>query len=364
VQQVDFRRISIYTTYHSFQQEANLMSAVAHASRWALAALAVLAGTASRAEVPLVVFDVPLIAECRDVTPKGFREAYKREVIEVVFKVSPQLLAGEEKDLKRLHYEISTEQQMPVVGYLPSSQVATDVVDGTIAIQNSSRHGELSFRYLILPTTGDGDVKGDLESSRAQYGLLASKQLLLAAGTIDRGYGVYFDLKPFSQDTLQKQREFACLFDVPSAWRADYVTIRCSAKGTKRGFGGLVDSEVACGSGLLCVGLYKQDDGEARAYADMLARKQQAYFNRLSQQARTKSTKSMEVFDLPGSLERMVSGETVMKAKQPKTTAIGAAVQSQIEEGPPPDLPRDARAAGDELKAAKQDLRKMNGKKG
>jgi hypothetical protein len=321
-----------------------------------------LVGTVGRAEVPLVVFDVPLTSECRDVTPKGFREAYKREVIEAVFKISPQLLAGEEKDLKRLHYEISTEQQMPVVGYLPSSQVATDVVDGTIAIQNSSRHGDLSFRYLILPTTGNGELKGNLESSHAQYGRLAPKELLLAAGTIERGCGVYFDLKPSTQDTLQKQREFACLFDVPLAWRADYVTIRCNAKGTKRGFGGLIDPNSACGSGLLCVGLYKQDDGEARAYADMLARKQQTYFNRLSQQAKPKFAKATGLLESLGAMERMVSGGTVMKAMEPKTTAVGAAVQSQIDEGQPPDLPQDARAAGDEVKAAKEDLRKMNGK--
>jgi hypothetical protein len=223
----------------------------------------------------VVVFDVPLVTECRDVTPHGFREAYQREVIEVVFKVSPQLLAGEEEDLKRLHYEISTEEQMPVVHYLPNAEVTTDVVNGTIAIRNSSHHGEVSFRYLVLPTTGDGNLTGDLESSHAQFGLLAPKQLLIASGTIERGYGVYYELRSSSQDTLQKQREFACLFDVPVTWRADAVTIRCQAKGVKRGLGGLLDSDVACGSGLLCVGLYKRDDREAREYANTLARKQQ-----------------------------------------------------------------------------------------
>ncbi len=306
------------------------MSFAEHWRRWATAVTITSSlGAAAMAEVPYVEFDVPLIAECRDVTPKGFREAYKREIIEAVFNVSPQLLAGEEKDLKRLHYEISTEQQMPVVGYLPSSQVATDVVNGTIAIQNSVHHGEVSFRYLILPTTGNGDLKGDLESSHAQYGLLAARQLLLAAGTIERGYGVYFDLKPSSQDTLQKQREFACLFDVPGAWRADYVTVRCNAKATKHGLISLLDSDVACGSGLLFVGLYKKGDGEARAYADMLARTQQMN----SARAR---------------LER----------------AKKATIRARKDEGPRPDLPNDAQAAGDEMKDAKENLRKMNGKKG
>ena len=358
-----------------------------------LAGLAILAGHGVRAETPAVVFDVPLTSECRDVTPQGFREAYRREIIEAVFKISPQLLAGEEKDLKLLHYEISTEQQMPVVSFLPSAEVGTDVVNGTIAIQNSSRHGEVSFRYLILPNTGDGYLKGDLESSHAQFGLLAPKQLLVAAGTIDRGCGVYFELRPSSQDTLQKQREFACLFDVPLAWRADYVTIRCRAKGTKRGFGGLVDAEVPCGVGLLCVGLYKRDDGEAREYAHMLARKQQVYFSKLAEQA--KPARSSGILDPLLAIDRLLSGKSnVAKAKISRATAVGAAVHSQIEEGrlaavvqpekSAPggdfpalggtmksenkaslllaDLPEDVQPARDELKAAQEELRKLNGR--
>ena len=350
--------------------------------KWAFVTTVVLVGTASKAEVPIVVFDVPLITECRDVTPQGFREAYKREIIEAVFKVSPQLLEGEERDLKRLHYEISTEQQMPVVSYLPNAEVTTDVVNGTIAIQNSSHHGEVSFRYLILPTTGDGNLKGDLESSHAQFGLLAPKQLLMAAGTIERGCGVYFELRQSSQDTLQKQREFACLFDVPVAWRADAVTIRCNAKGTKRGLGGLLDSDVACGSGLLCVGLYKRDDGEAREYANMLARKQQVYFSKLAEQA--KKPRSSGLLNSLTALDRLFSG-TKTKAKISRTTAIGAAFQSQIEEGrlsamsqevqaggglkaytddedPSSEVPQDATAAHNEMRAAKEELRRLNGK--
>jgi hypothetical protein len=318
------------------------------------------------------------------VTPQGFREAYQREIIEAVFKVSPQLMAGEEANLKKLHYEISTEQQMPVVSYLPNAEVATDVVNGTIAIQNSSRHGKVSFRYLILPTTGDGNLTGDLESSHAQFGLLAPKQLLIAAGTIERGCGVYFQLRQSSQDTLQKQREFACLFDVPAAWRADAVTVRCTAKGIKRGLGSLLDSDADCGSGLLCVGLYKRDDGQAREYADLLAKKQQVYLNKLAEQA--KKPRSAGLLNSLTALDRLLSGPKT-RSQLPKATAIGAAVQSQIEEGRSSavlqeaqsggglkaedddgghlsGVPQDARAAFDDMKAAKDELRRMNGQVG
>ena len=124
--------------------------------KWAVATALVLVAAAGKAEVPVVEFDVPLIAECRDVTPKGFREAYQREIIEAVFQISPQLRAGEEKDLKKLHYEISTEQQMPVISYAPSSQVTSDVAGGTVAIQTDDHHGQLLVHYLVTPAAGDG----------------------------------------------------------------------------------------------------------------------------------------------------------------------------------------------------------------
>ena len=81
-------------------------------------------------------------------------------------------------------------------------------------------------------------------------------------------------LKPSTQDTLQKQREFACLFDVPATWRANYLTVT-QGPGLKRGL--LGDSEVNCGMGLLSVGLYKQGDGEAMAAAYELGKRQQQY---------------------------------------------------------------------------------------
>jgi hypothetical protein len=160
------------------------------------------------------------------------------------------------------------------------------------------------------------------------------------------------------------------------------VTIRCNAKGTKHGLGGLLDSDVACGSGLLSVGLYKRDDGEAREYANMLARKQQVYFSKLAEQAKT--PRSSGLLDSLTALDRLFSG-TKAKTKISRATAIGAAVQSQIEEGRLPTISQEkqaggelksaledngvlsvssqeARAALSEMKSAKDKLRRMNGK--
>jgi len=83
---------------------------------------AVMGAAVVDAATPVVVFNLPLTVECRDVTPQRYEAAYRRKIFEAVIKISPQLLAGEEKDLKKLHYEISTGRQMPVVSFAPTER--------------------------------------------------------------------------------------------------------------------------------------------------------------------------------------------------------------------------------------------------
>jgi hypothetical protein len=317
--------------------------------------------TVAKAETPVVLFDLPLTIECRDVTPQRYEASYQRKIFEVVIKISPQLQAGEEKDLKKLHYEISTEQQMPIVSFAPSSQVTSDIAGGTIAIQTDDHHGQLLVHYLVTPAAGDGKLTGDLNSSHAQYTLLAPKQILVASGTIERGCGVYYELKPSTQDTLQKQREFACLFDVPATWRANYLTVKCSALGIKRAL--LGSSEVTCGMGLLSVGLYRQGDGEAMAAAYELGKRQQTYLNQLRTDPKfAKAEKSGSLPDFLVGVKRAISGSGGKSYALRNSTGPGAALQAQVSEDQSiqAGLSSDTRSASDEVAAAKEAIRKLN----
>ena len=102
----------------------------------------------AHAEPPLVVFDLPLTVECRDVTPQRYEASYQRKIFEAIIKISPELAAGEEKNLSKLHYEISTDQQMPIVSFAPSSQVTSDIANGAISIQTDDHHGQLLVHSL------------------------------------------------------------------------------------------------------------------------------------------------------------------------------------------------------------------------
>ena len=221
--------------------------------------------------------------------------------------------------------------------------MTSDVAGGAIAIQTDDHHGQLLVHYLVTPAAGDGKLIGDSNSSHTQYALLAPKQILVASGTIERGSGVYYDLKPSTQDTLQKQREFACLFDVPANWRANYIIVKCKALGVKRWL--LGDSEVNCGTGLLSVGLYKQGDGEAMAAAYELGKSQQKHLNQSPGRHKVAKKAAPLPKEFDGAKQKIGASHTA-----------GDLVEATEDKAIQAELP----SAGDEVAAAKKALRKLN----
>ena len=125
------------------------------------------------------------------------------------------------------------------VDYLPKTQLSSDVV-GKVAVDakkggSANIGGSLSARY-------DGIGAGSLNAganksseSHVRYELLPPLELLAASGTILRGYGAYFKLRPSKQTSLEGAKEFVCVLRVPAAWQAGTVTIRCEAFGTAKG---------------------------------------------------------------------------------------------------------------------------------
>ena len=162
-----------------------------------------------------------------------------------------------------------------------------------------------------------------------------------------------------TQDTLLRQRDFACLFEVDKNWRADYVVVRCKARGVTRGFAGTT-AEADCGAGLLCVGVYMEGDDYARAYAEDVAKRQQKVYRQLAEKAYEAQAKSAS-----GVLASVGGMFASRAARDGAIIKIGAAVEAALDEHQEQrqQLPADVRDAGKEFNAVKQALRAMNGKK-
>lgn len=241
-------------------------------------AIVVFWNSAAGAAAPRVSFDTPYTAECRDVTPEAFGEANPElRIIEARFRVSTRLLAGREADLDEVLIEIaSTDERLTVVDFMPRTELDTDIAGEIEVVENRERTdstnaglgGTVGIEYglakaAVTPSAGGGNTRHS--GAKESYKRIPPKQLLLASGTIDRGHGVFFKLKPSSNASLEGMREFACLFVVPCDWTSDSVQVTCAARSAKKGY--FSTQGPSCGGGTFDVGLYLEGDADGRAAA-------------------------------------------------------------------------------------------------
>jgi len=239
---------------------------------------------AAHAGPPNVGFDVSYSVECRDVTPRDFVEANPRsKIIEARFQVSALVRRGDEADLKEMMYVVlSPEKRLQVVDFEPKTQMKTEFVDPVQVVETdedaSSIDGSLSVEINPLSNVeirpSAGASKMSKNNRQEKYAKRAPRRLVVASGTMNRGHGVFFKLKPYSQVSLQGRKEFVCRFVVPKDWRADYVYVDCAAQ--PRSKSPWTGSEPV-GARRVLVGLYLQGDGEAREAAERLAYAYEAY---------------------------------------------------------------------------------------
>jgi len=250
----------------------------------AVATFAALAPAAGQGNPLRVAFDVSYTVECRDVTPDEFAENNPNsKIVEAVFQISALLREGEESDVEELMYVVwSPEKRMRVADFEPKTQVTSPVAD-KIEVLDAAEDATLLDAAIkaqinppgglqFMPTAGASKTKK--QNLQQKYSRLPPKQLLIASGTTNREYGVFFKLKPSSQESLEGQREFVCLFVVPRPWSGDYVYVECRATARSESARNALPRS---GAKRVLVGLHLQGDQEAKAAARRVAAAYEVY---------------------------------------------------------------------------------------
>ncbi len=231
-----------------------------------LGLLAVLLGTLDKplqAASP-VYFDVSNAVSCQDVTPEHFAAEYPGEkLVQASLQVSTLFQLGQDSQVAACLYQFyAPEQRLIVQDYLPTTTLVSDIV-GHVNVQEAtesshslqaSLHGQQA--NVISADLGLGGQRG--QSSSVRYEMLPPHEMLSAAGTIGRGTGVYFKLKPTARQPLEGSRDFVLMLRVPTSWRADYLRATFQAKTA----GGTI-----CGQSNYLVPLYVQGDVTAKSLA-------------------------------------------------------------------------------------------------
>lgn len=231
------------------------------------------------AEDVRILFDVPDKIECHDVTPQKCAAMHPHlKVVEAKFRISASVAAGTEADVVDFTYMISSPKlRLKILDFLPNTTLESRYTDDRIVVadiieESDATSVDAQVGYSIFSLSA---VKNQLsrKTEQNQYERIAPKALVLASGTMNRGHGVFFKLRPSNAASLEGSKEFSFLAIVPRTWRADWCTFVCSARASKKSLVG--NTIVTAGVSKADVGLYLSGDQEGSKLSDRLCVLQQ-----------------------------------------------------------------------------------------
>lgn len=187
-----------------------------------------------------VDFDVPAIAPAQaaistSVGPQLPDSRFVEVAIDVTTIVSPTT----KNDVNEVVIEIRTQHEdVQVADYAPRTETYSNI-DGTIKVtQNHSTQREAALdatgMYPVFATATGHTAINDATSRTVEQHEVAARQMLTAAGTLDRRTGVYFKIRSNPQTVIEGARRLSLLLEVPQSWRGDLLEVRTHAFGKSR----------------------------------------------------------------------------------------------------------------------------------
>lgn len=166
----------------------------------------------------------------------------------------------------------SSSTEFQVVDYLPKTTLDSRVTGNVNVNMNENSRSSLDFDASGYYKSLTGAyLTGSFQNEHklnAQFQMLPPRELLMAAGTVQRGKGVYFKLRASSQNTIEGEKVFVVVARVPRYWRGDVARIRCEAHGKSAFIFGAMEESVTLASQDFLVALYQTGDELARTQAE------------------------------------------------------------------------------------------------
>lgn len=264
--------------------------------------------TAAASDNTRVRFDIPDRIECADITPERCANACPLlKVVEGKFRVSASFIEGGEANVVDFDYLISSPGlRLKVLDFLPNTTLESTYADDRIEVADltetsstTSAEARVSYAIASLNAAKNSTAKRTEEN---RYQRIAAKSLVLASGTINRGHGVFYKLRPSNAASLEGAKEFTFLAVVPKAWRGDWCTFVCIARANKKSL--LSSSVTLAGVEQAHVGLYLRGDHEAADLATRLSVVQLQNDGALAKQFALEASKAAEAMHAATSTSR------------------------------------------------------------
>lgn len=292
----------------------------------------------SEAADPKVIFDIPSKVECSDVTPHKCAKVHPTiKIIEARFRISASFIEGKESSTADFVYMISSpDMRLRVLSFLPDTTLESSTAEDRIEVTDSSESsdsgtGEVKVSYSLL-SLGAAKNSTSKKTESNHYQKVAPKNLVLASGTVNRGHGVFYKLRPSTGSSLEGAKDFALLCVVPKEWRGDWCNVVCSARVNRKT---TVSSSVAvAGIERAHVGMYLSGDREASKLSDELTQLQAAHGGLLSKNLAKEALQNLEELHLGTPTFKSPSADWFLRVTKLKSnirqTSIDSAKDSLV----------------------------------
>ncbi|QDT03014.1 hypothetical protein K227x_13930 [Rubripirellula lacrimiformis] len=162
-----------------------------------------------------------------------------------------------------------------IADYAPRTETASDVASPIQIKQVKEKTSSLGIgpngSYGHAVTGNVGSDLGAKDINTIEFQRQAPVQAVTAAGTINRGRGVYFKLRWTSQQILEGEKVFRITFAVPPSWRGSLIDVSVIAQTEKKTFGGLDHEIRTIGAAKFVVAAYRAGDEVAAHHASEMA---------------------------------------------------------------------------------------------
>lgn len=241
--------------------------------------LLLLIPTSTFAGTPRLAFDFGRAIACQVVpTESGSEEFAEEKLIQFTLPISVQLLSGDMAQVKSVRIELTDrDQRMFVHDFQPQTRLEsqhTEAIERTHSTEESHSLSATLGGEAPVPvgnlvahvTPSASGALGKREAVTQTERLLPPKQVVVASGTKRNRHGVFFQLRPTPQTTLEGVHEIALTLRVPKHWRGDTLRVEVTAQGVEKFLWMNREATLAQESGHIA--LYLAGDREARLAAE------------------------------------------------------------------------------------------------
>lgn len=196
--------------------------------------------------LPQVSFDVPALVVAHDISPDELSSIWpNHRLIEIVLPVSARVLRGDVHRVREMAFEVSGPDETLVNDFAPRTLLDTRGKEPVAVTHTTERTGSFDATLggqlpipgidsvaRVTPSVSAGRAKRDVKTQSTT--LLPAQRPVIVSGTTLGGRGVFYQLRPSPQATLEGQHELRIQMLVPDCETSLDLDVTLSALGSRR----------------------------------------------------------------------------------------------------------------------------------